>query len=111
MIMPAVVVVVAVMVIWIILWSRTASIFRSLINQPRRRRRWPPWQVSPTKFMAVCGIHGSAAAGQPQRAVFIWVCTLQPPEQRPFGNCWLTDAVYRADSASPVQPPKTDVEE
>lgn len=57
-------------------------------------------QVSTSTFIAVCGINSNQG-----RAVFIWVCTLQPPGSALLPNCWLTDAVYRADSAAPVGRP------
>ena len=62
-------------------------------------------QVSVTKFMAVAGIRGGREH-HGESAVFVWVCTLQPEHASSFANCWLTDAVYRADSAGPVAPPK-----
>jgi len=60
-------------------------------------------QVSPSKFMCVCGVHGRGEGGETQRAVFVWVCGLRGEDDE-LQHCWLTDAVYRADTAAPVSP-------
>jgi len=62
-------------------------------------------QISPFKFMAVVGVRGGREH-QGVSAVFVWVCSLQPEHATAFADCWLTDAVYRADSAAPQPPPR-----